>query len=268
MKKRLTLFLAAVFLLAMTACSSGNELLENASPESSALALYVYDGETTTCSYLFDTQAEKELLKALTAVKAKPAPNWQPEQAAVPIYALEIGGTDGRSICAAWTDGHWISADGTAYVFDFDFSSLSETYAFTSSNSRTGCTHLPCLRHLTQDENGWHTGLLTPAEALTPPEGITMTLTEQSPGRLQADFANGSDAEWCYGKYFSLQVLLGDIWYEVPPVPGNWAFADIAMLLPAGKTAAESYALDMYGSLPAGQYRLVVEGLQGEFSVD
>lgn len=79
-------------------------------------------------------------------------------------------------------------------------------------------------------------------------------------------FRNDSGEEWCYGKYFHLEVLLDGVWYVVPTA-SELDFPDIAMLLPAGKEQQEEYWLAPYGELPAGTYRIVVEGMADSFVI-
>lgn len=84
----------------------GNTLLENASPSTSALRLYAYDGEAVTYGYLFHTETAQEILDALSAVNVKKVDGWSPELITLPVYGLEIGGSDGWSVKAAWSNGY------------------------------------------------------------------------------------------------------------------------------------------------------------------
>ena len=60
-----------------------------------------------------------------------------------------------------------------------------------------------------------------------------------------------------------LQVKLGDAWYFVPQVPGpSRSFVLIgtsASFLEPGQTAEQNYGFGLWGELPAGTYRMVVE---------
>ncbi len=271
MKKRNLLIPIFLLLFLLAGCAKKNTLLAGAAPEISALSLFHYDGETITRQLLFDAAQEQKLLDALARVPAKQDASWLPTQATAPIWAFEISNKDGESLYGAWSDGHWITSDGAVYTFDFDFAALQSAYDWDADTTDTfsDFSVLPCARVMTRGEDGWHAELLTPAAPLTPPEGISMTLTEfLLPGKLTVELVNNSEEEWSYGKYFSVQALLDGVWYNIPPVPGAWGFEDIAMLLPAGKTAEESYMLAMYGNLPAGTYRLVVEGLSAEFTIE
>lgn len=248
--------------------AEGNALMKNASPDTSALALYLYDGKTITRWFLFDNTAEKEAINEISSISAVKADGWSPEQIKLPVYGLEIGNTEGWDIQAAWSNGYWIAQDGTVYRFDYDFEALRTDYKWENKDVFETISVLPCSRILSRNEEGWFANMLSPAGELTPPEGISMKLISRTTDAITVEFSNQSEEEWAYGKYFSLHTLLDGVWYVVPTVPGNWAFEDIAMILPAGKKHEETYYLSMYGKLPTGDYRLAAEGLEVRFWVE
>lgn len=101
--------------------TSSNHLMEQASPETSAMTLYTYDGKKVRIAYLFDSAEEQKILESLNSVKATRVKSWSADNAALPVYGIEIGRKDGFSIFAAWTNGRWIAQDGSVYQLDFDF---------------------------------------------------------------------------------------------------------------------------------------------------
>ena len=246
---------------------TGGDLLANASPETSALAFYVYDGETVTQRYLFEAEETERLLGVLSAVSLSEAADWSPADLTLPVYGIEIGGKDGSTVQGAWSNGTWIAQDGTAYGFDFDLSAFETGYSWAEPTTWETTTILPCARFLAQAVDGWQTEWMTPSARLVAPEGITAALLEQVDGALTIEFANHSGAEWTYGEAYSLQVLLDGVWYCVPELPGNWAFNSIAYVLEDGGTAERTYSLAPYGELPAGNYRLETEGLTVKFTI-
>lgn len=54
----------------------------------------------------------------------------------------------------------------------------------------------------------------------------------------------------------SLQVLLDGVWYEISPVPGNWGFNDIAIIIQDGEKQDKTYSLTMYGDFRPGHIAL------------
>lgn len=257
----------ALLLAGCMGAQKDNGLLKYASPDTSALALYYCDGQKTTRSFLYDNESIRAVLKSLSAVTAEKADDFTPECANAPIYGISICSEDGTEIQAAVTSGFWIAKDGTAYRFDYDFDALAQNFDWTDTDTWESTDTLPCARYLCQDAFGWHTSLLMPAKPLTSPEHISATLCSQKDDTLTVSFQNQGEAEWSYGEYFTLQARIDDVWYVVPPMPGEWGFHDIAHILPAGTAQEETYSLAMYGSLPDGIYRLVAENLAVEFEL-
>lgn len=270
MKRIIALTTALVCTLTLAGCGSkGNTLMENASPDTSALALYVYDGETTSRGFIFDSAVENKILDDLASVAAKEAPDWSPEQITLPIYGLDICDTEGWMINVAWSNGYWITQDGTAYHFDYDFEALEDDYDWTSKDTWPSISIMPCAYYLTKDHSGWNASILSPTREFSAPENIAAELISQTGEKVTIALTNAGTEEWCYGEYYYLDVLLDGTWYSVPTAPGNWAFTDIGIILPAGKTQNETYDLTMYGDLPAGQYRLVAsQSVPVEFTIE
>ena len=70
--------------------SSG--LLAKASPETSAMTLFIYDGASVRLYYMFDSEKEREILDDLSSVKAEPAEDWSAKDASLPVYGLRLAG--------------------------------------------------------------------------------------------------------------------------------------------------------------------------------
>ena len=270
MKKLTILLLCTGALMCLCACGGkGNTLFAEASPATSALELQCFDGTEGTSGLLFDQSAEKEILAELTNVRAKPAGDWSPKKATYPVYGLWIGSMDGEGVQAAWSDGYLLLRDGSVYKFDYDFAKLTEKYDWEVFRDMSSAADLYCGRFFAEGEGKWYPIHMTKAALKDAPEGISVTLTEAGRESLTAELTNDSGEGWCFGEYFSLQVRLYDEWYEVPTTPEhNWGFNDIGYILEPGQTREESYSLTMYGDLPTGVYRLVVEGLTAEFELD
>ena len=252
--------IAAVLGLALCLCAcgggAGNELLSAASPETSALMLYICeDGQNVRRLTMYDNDAEHEILDKLAAVSAKPAEDWTARDVTMPVLGLGIGRSDDEPgwLYAVWSGGYLIMADGSAYEFDFDFTALETAYEW-------------------RDGEEWISSMLTPADELSAPAGISMTLdyldyTDPENGLIAVTFTNDGDVEWCYGTYYHLELELDGEWYEVP-AETELAFNDIAMILPAGESRQELYHTWAYGELPAGSYRVVAEGMAAEFVLE
>ena len=255
--------------MALPACArtTPNSLMAGASPSTSALTFYSHDGEKMYCSYIYDSKTTQGILDELAAVKAAEAKNWSLEDITFPIYGLSICAMDGFEIFAAWSNGYWISKDGTAYSFDFDFKKLEQDSPWMDKTDFSSFSFFPCARILVKDENGWNNRLLTAAADLETPDGVTMTLESWDDETVSVNIVNNSGTEWMYGEHYYLQVSLDGVWYEIPATPGNWGFNDIGLIVQDGEEQNKTYNLTMYGELPAGTYRLVAYGLSVETTI-
>ncbi len=270
MKKMLVILLCAILILPLFGCGkvTGNTLWKEGSPETSAMYLYSFDADGGKAHITFNQRDEHAILDRLSSVKATPVTDWTASKVKLPVYGIEIGTEDGMGIRAAWSDGYLILRDGAVYRFDFDFSSLVTDYQWELSHEAHSLSGMPCGRLLSETPGGWIADRLSPADPLTPPTGISMVLAEQTDDSLTVKLTNGTGTDWCYGEYFSLHVLLDGVWYDVPVLDDkNYAFTDIGIILPSGKTQEKSYSLGSYGTLPEGTYRLAVEGLSAEFDL-
>ncbi|MDR0797301.1 MAG: hypothetical protein LBE70_01060 [Nitrososphaerota archaeon] len=240
--------------------------MDGASPSTSALTLYSYNGEKMYYSYIFDSGTTQNILDELDAVKTTKAKTWSLDDITLPIYGFHIVATDGSGIFVAWSNNYWISQDGTVYIFYFNFEKLVADY-LTMNVGESSFSGFPRVRFLTQDENGWNTALLTPAKKLDIPDGITMTLDSWNNDVVTVTIANNRDMVWTYGVAYELQVLLDGVWYEISVTPGHWGFTSVALTIPGGAEREETYYLHMYGKLPAGTYRLVSHGISVENTI-
>lgn len=242
-------------------------LLAHASPSTSAMTLYTYDGKTVKLAYIFDVQKEQEILDSLNAVKAEKVKGWTAGDAGLPVYGLDMGRDDGYTIYAAWTNGHWIAQDGTVYRFDYDFGQLAEQKAWQDEGELPSFTSFPCARIFAQEKDGWNTRFLVPAPPLNPPRGITMKLDSWDQDLAVVSITNQGSEEWTCGEFYEIQVLIDGVWYEVPTVPGNWGFNCMGYYVPTGETQSLTSHMAMYGQLPPGTYRFVINGLSVEHRI-
>ena len=272
MKKAIAALLCVILILPLFGCGNragSSDLWGEASPSTSALLLYSYDIKGGRVSITFDQTDEQAILDRLSAVKATPATNWTAKQVKLPVYGIEIGSADGQGVRAAWSNGYLIMRDGSVYEFDFDFSALEKDYKWENwDRVITSLSDMPCGRLLSEGPKGWISTHMSPSANKSAPANISMTVTGQTADALTVELTNNGSTEWLYGEYFSLNVLLDDVWYDVPVLDDkNYGFTSIGIVLQAGESHEQTYGLSIYGTLPAGDYRLVVEGLSAEFSI-
>ena len=94
-------------------------------PISSVTTLYCYDGETISCWDLWEDEKQEALIEEIAAVPARQVEDWSTKQLTYPIYGFQNGITLSEgNLRAAWSNGYLILEDGSAYQFDYDFSSV------------------------------------------------------------------------------------------------------------------------------------------------
>ena len=217
---------------------------------------------------MFNNPQEQEILDNIQKVDVVESNTWNLDQINYPIYGLEIGGQDGFTVFGAWSNGYWITPDGEAYQFDFDFHKFEKDYKWDLEEQFPHIGIFPCIRHLCQNKNEWKQELMVPAEELAKTPNVTMEIIKAKNSLISVKITNAGNIPWEYGEPYSLQVNLAGSWYVVPPLPGNWGFILPLYILPAGESTENSYNIEMYGTLPAGTYRIVVENLAAEFTLN
>jgi hypothetical protein len=270
--RKLTVAISIILLISisLTSCTGdvSNGLLDEASPETSALELFYFDGDVVSSLFLFEQELVEEVLAKLDGVPTSAATDWSLEDITLPLYGFSIGGVTGWSVNAAWSNGYWITGEGNAYTFDFDFETLDD-YPWEEARTFTSFISFPNARILTQDGEQWNSTLLTIADITTLPgetEGITITLEDLNREVITATIANENNVEWMYGQRFDLHVLIDGVWYHVPPLP-DWSFTDEGLIVPAHGEVEHVYHMGMFGDLPNGTYRIVSYGVYVEFDL-
>lgn len=265
-----------VMLIALAACggAGGSGLLSNASPETSALTLYYYDGERVLSRTLFDTKRTRAVIDELNALEAEPLEAGALKDWTLPCYGLWIGGKDGMDHLAAWSDGVWLDQAGNVWQADADFEGYWK--ALEGEDEEDGLTVL----------NFPNAGLLgaydlrfwKPAGEAEPapdagggiahlPLGMYMTVQDVTDGVATVLIDNQSGYEMSYSTYYALQKELNGEWYELPIVKTNVGFNDIAYELQDLEQATVQCDLTIFGDLDSGRYRLVKDDMTAEFNL-
>ncbi len=242
----------------------GGNILAGASPDTSALQMYYFDGVTVAVRTLYDKDGEKELIKKINSIPLQETEESTLSQMKPPFYGFWISSQDGIDISVTASGGVWLKNDGAVYYGDTDLSVLWEQMEGKDEDI-WNVLNFPNAGRL----SAYHTIFLLKAGEQTAegPEGLTMTVEDIRTSEITVLITNNSGEEFTYGEYFSLQKQIDGQWYTIPVKADNVGFQDIAHILPDGESTSETYNLDLYGTLEPGIYRLVVETLSAEFLV-
>ena len=242
----------------------GGNILAGASLDTSAFQMYYFDGETVAVRTLYDSGAEKEVIKKINGIPLQAAEEDALSQMEPPFYGFWVSSQDGFDISVAASGGVWLKNNGAVYYGDTDLSVLWEQMEGKDEDT-WNVLNFPNAGRL----SAYHTIFLLKADEQTAevPEGLTLTVEDIGTSGIMVRIANNSGEEFSYGEYFSLQKQIDGQWYTIPVREDNVGFQDIAHILPDGESVSETYPLDLYGTLEPGIYRLVVEMLSAEFLV-
>lgn len=263
--KKLLSILCAVGLLAalLTGCGSKNTgLLADAAPQNSCLSFYYFDGETVTHRVLYDTASEEEILKELNALPARAAAESALENWSLPCYGLQIYNQEGYPRNVAWSEGLWLTEEGSVYQVEADFETLWNSVEWDEERT-DGPLSFPNAGYLSRYDDRFFQEYV-PQEAA--PEGISMEVKGYVDDIATVIIRNQSGEEFAYGEGYSLLQEREGIWYLVPPLTW-WDTIAIATILAPGQEVEFSCDLSCYGSLKAGHYAICKDGMTAEFVV-
>lgn len=246
--------------------NSGAGLLAGASPQTSVLQLYYYDGEQVTVRTLSRKGKEQELLDGLNSLNAEEVSADRLAEWEVPCYGLWIGGKDGYDLCVAYANGLWLNQDGKLYAVEADFETLWKQLEGRDEENDRNVLSFPNAGILGKKDVRFL--LPVDAEAVESPEGVSMAVTEYRDGIATVSIDNQSGDGIEYGEAYGLQKEIEGRWYELPMAVTNVGFADIAMVLNDQGQAEETCDLTIFGELGEGNYRLIKDDMAAEFFLD
>ncbi|MBP5530382.1 MAG: hypothetical protein J6X80_10070 [Lachnospiraceae bacterium] len=269
MKKRslgIIITLLAVFLLSAcreTGGTQGIKLLDNASPETSAMALYYFDGEKTEMKWLFDQDEEEKIIDEINKLNIRSADSSKIADIKAPCYGIGISDKEGYDICLSYCDGLWLTKDGSVYKANYNLKKLYDKTSY-AGDSYDGGLMFPNAALLGEyDVSFYQKAEDLPGEK----DGISLSFVSFEDNIVTLSIKNDSDSDFLYGEYYSLQKKIDGEWYTLPMKMTNYGFVAIGLLLRAGETTEETCDLFPYGTLEKGIYRIEKEGLAAEFEV-
>ncbi len=256
--------LCVCLLTLFAACGKSNWLLVDVNSEKDKLVAFVeYQKEDSVSYTMSDSEAVDKFLEQIDRLSAEPAKEWTNELVTLPIYCVAVmqkpedDALEAHITYGYWSNGYWVAEDGQAYQMKLPVEKLKEDYAWEEEKPFSSITQLGVAGQLVLDEKGWKKELLTEAQpAATIPGLVTSAIKEGD--TLAVSIDNQGESAYMGDKYdYALEVCLDEVWYELPlAVWSRHERGDVPAIYP-GKERTLTYSLSVYGSLPAGTYRLV-----------
>lgn len=266
--KKTTIFVLC-FMIAFTFVGCGKkqgvQLLENASPETSAMSFYYFDGENTTIKRLYDVAEEQKIIDDINQLVTKPVANSRVADMKVPCYGLEIVDKDGFEIWLTYSNGLWLGKDGAVYEADYDFRTLYDSVADTNPDTMEGGIHMLNSAILGQYDIRYYEKV---EDMSNTRDGVTLSVTAVEGNIITVTIQNDSEDDFFYGEYYTLQKEIDGSWYRVPVRLSNYGFHDIGFVLQAHQSTEAKCDITMYGELDNGHYRIEKERLVADFIIE
>lgn len=266
MKKTMILVFCVLLLFAIAGCGikQDRKLLEYASPETSAMSFYHFDGEKTTVKWLYDVNKEKKIINDINQLKTKSVDPSRIADMKVPSYGIEIVDKDGFEIWLTYSNGLWLLKDGTVYEAEYDIESLYDGVEDPDLYEMEGGIHMLNAALLGQYDIRYYQKVEDMSDTR---DGVSLSVVSVEDHIVTIKIQNDSDEDFFYGEYFTLQKEIDGSWYEIPVRHSNYGFNDIGLYLQAHSTEEETCDITMYGELEQGHYRIEKEGLAAEFEI-
>ena len=104
-------------------------LLGKASPQSSALEIFRFDGENTIRRTVFDEGWKDKVINAVNSLNLTPADENEVTGWTEPCYGISMGDTDGMEIWLTYSNGLWIKKGGALYRGELDLETFFDEAA-------------------------------------------------------------------------------------------------------------------------------------------
>lgn len=264
MKKVMAMLLCSAMVFSF--CSCGNKqdakLLGKASSETSGMGLYYFDGEKTTVKWIFD-KTEDKIISDINNLNTKSVDSSRISDMTFPCYGLQIGDTTGTEIWLTYSNGLWLTKDGSLYEAKFDFATAYNNAVDEDSSSFPGGRILPNSALLGRQDPRFYEKA---GDMSSEKDGISMSFVSRKDKIVTVKLKNSSNDTFMYGMAYTLQKEINGEWYTLPTYY-SWAFNELAYYLPAGEENEEECNLTPYGELEKGHYRIEKEGIVAEFEI-
>ena len=245
-----------------------------------------YDGEKY--KYVSPNSRTKEESLALmdavhkfASVKGRKVNDWTPDKITYPVYSVTISPVIFKSEeyvpgeTVVWSNGYLFTASGDVYKCNPDFRSFTETddNDFVREADLGDIASVRAFRPLYYAGSKWHKELLNPSKISSDDnaEYVEAEVTGISEWRdfpmVTVTLTNMGEEDWCYDDnalFVSMVVVLDGEWYYLyhdPSVDDDIrTMSGYDEILEGGSQISVQISLGFYGTLPPGDYMIVIHG--------
>ena len=244
-----------------------HRLLDKASPGTSALTIYRYDGQNCVQRTVFDQVWEKQVIEVINALKLQTADEDELSNWGEPCYGIKISDTDGMEIRLTYHDGLWLEKDGSLYYGECDLEKYFEEAGNLADTSEQTADWGAVPNNAILKKYDLKYCRRSTAEVCADKDGVSLGFISFKDNVVTLKYRNNSDKSFQYGEEFALHEYIDGEWYVLSPVLSNYSFIAIAYRLGPGREIEVTCNLEMFGELEKGHYRIVKKDLCAEFDV-
>ncbi|MBR3341303.1 MAG: hypothetical protein IKG30_06760 [Clostridiales bacterium] len=245
-----------------------------------------YDGENY--KYVSPNSRTKEESLALmdavhkfASVKGRKVNNWTPDKITYPVYSVTISPVIFKSEAyvagetVVWSNGYLFTASGDVYRCSPDFRSFLKTddNDYVREADLEGIAYARAFRPLFYAGSKWHKEFLNPFNTSSDDhaEFVEAEITEISERNgfplVTVLLTNTGEEMWCYedrSLFVTMVVVVDGEWYYLYHDPG--VDDDIRTIpgydeiLEPGAQDTVQISLGFYGTLPPGDYMILIHG--------
>lgn len=239
-------------------------LLDKASASTSAMSFHYFDGEKTEIKYLYDVKKEQAIIDEINRLAAKKCESSRIAEFTTPCYGLSISNEEGYMMLLTYCNGLWLNKDGSVYEAAYDFEKLYNNITSESMEIVNGGSGMTNTGLLGEYDVRFYSQA---PEMGSEKDAVILSISAIEGNNVTVVINNNSSEDFVYGSYYSLQKEIEGTWYVLPHKLSNYAFTDIAYIIPGGESREEVCDLTMYGELLDGHYRIEKGGMVAEFSI-
>lgn len=264
--KKIILAVGLFGALSLSGCGAKQDckLLENASPETSAMSIYYFDGENTNINWIYDVAEEQKIISEINNLKTKSVDKKRISEMNVSSYGIEIVDKDGYEIWLTYSNGLWLLKDGSVYEAKYNFKQMYDNLKISEPDIVKGGLHMLNSAYLGEYDIRYYE---KSDDLSDTKDGVTMSISSVEEKSVTVKFDNNSENEFFYGEYFTLQKKIDDEWYTIPVKLSNYGFNDLGYILKPHESNEMVCDLTPYGELESEMYRIEKEGIVAEFEI-
>ena len=231
-----------------------------------------------------ETKAITDQIQGFLSLRGKKVSNWTPDKITYPVYSVTVSPIIFQNVnhetgeTVVWSNGYLFTASGDVYKCNIDFKPFMKTddNDFVMEGELESLSRARSFRPLFYANREWNKELLEPRKItdLIPAEGVEAKIIETGE---RAGFPlvtillrNTGGKDWHFedrSLFVSMAAVVdGELYYIVhdPSIDDDIrTVMGFGRILEAGSEDTVEISLGYFGTLPSGEYKILIPGIDG-----